>query len=132
MRPRTFGSGRLQREFSAALAVRPPQPERFVVYLEDGGMLGPLAEQVLDRALHAVQGRDNAVVVVTGHTDSLGHKAVNLQVGLRRAQEVAARLKQRGLRAELQVQSLGELDLLVKTSDATPEVRNRRVEIEVR
>ena len=131
-RAQTFGSMRLQREFSAALAARPSQPERFVVYLEDDGMPGPLAEQVLDRALHAARERDNAVVVVTGHTDSLGYKAVNLQVGLRRAQEIAVRLKQRGLRAELQVQSLGELDLLVKTPDATPEVRNRRVEIEVR
>lgn len=130
--PYAAGVGRLQQEFASALAARPPKAERFVVYLEEDGLPGPLAEQVLDRVLHSEQGRDNPVVVITGHTDSLGHKAVNWRVGLQRAQHIAERLMRRGMRAEVQVQSLGELDLLVRTPDATPEVRNRRVEIEVR
>ena len=130
--PRPLASERLQREFAGALAARPRPPERFVVYLEDDSVPDLLAEQVLDRVLHAAQMRESPLVVVIGHTDSLGYKAVNVQVGLRRAQDIAERLKRRGMRAEVQVQSFGELDLLVSTPDATPEVRNRRVEIEVR
>jgi len=103
-----------------------------VVYLEADGRPSPLSEQVIDQVLHAVRERDYPVVVVTGHTDSLGYKAVNMQVGLQRARDIARRLAMRGLQAQVQIKSLGELDLLVKTPDATPQVRNRRVEIEVR
>lgn len=128
----TVGTARLQRDFADALAARPLRPERFVVYLEADGHPSPLSGQVLDQVLHAAHQRDYPVVVVTGHTDSLGHKAVNLQVGLQRAQDIAERLEARGLQARLQIESLGELDLLVKTPDATAQVRNRRVEIEIR
>jgi len=91
-----------------------------------------LSEQVLDHVLHAARQREHPLVVVTGHTDSLGRKDVNLQLGLQRAQALAERLRARGLQARMQIESLGELDLLVRTADATPEERNRRVVIEVR
>jgi len=131
-RPRALGVAGVQQDFAAALAAQPQRPERFVVYLEADGRPSPLSEQVIDQVLHAVRERDYPVVVVTGHTDSLGYKAVNMQVGLQRARDIARRLAMRGLQAQVQIKSLGELDLLVKTPDATPQVRNRRVEIEVR
>ena len=130
--PFALGRSRLQRDFAGALAVQPAPAERFVVYLQADGLPTLLSEQVLDHALYAARQRRYPLVVVTGHTDSLGSKAVNLQLGLQRAQAVAERLRARGLRARMQIESLGELDLLVKTADATPEVRNRRVVIEVR
>lgn len=132
LRQSTFSAEHLQRVFAGALAARPPEPQRFVVYLEADGRPNSLSEQVLDQVLHAASEREYPVVVVTGHTDSLGYKAVNLQVGLLRARDMARRLEARGLQAVVQIESLGELDLLVKTPDATPQVRNRRVEIEVR
>lgn len=76
--------------------------------------------------------REHPLVVVTGHTDTLGPREANLRIGLQRAQTVVERLQAYGLKARVQVRSLGELDLLVMTPDATPEVRNRRVEIEIR
>lgn len=130
--PFALGTVRLQRDFAGALAVQPAAPERFVVYLQADGQPTLLSGQVLDHALHAARQRTHPLVVVTGHTDSLGGKEVNLQLGLQRAQAIAERLRARGLQARMQIESLGELDLLVKTADATPEVRNRRVVIEVR
>ncbi|MHB0818287.1 OmpA family protein [Stutzerimonas stutzeri] len=131
-RPFALGALRLQRDFAGALAVQPAPPERFVVYLQADGLPGMLSEQVLDHVLHAARQREHPLVVVTGHTDSLGRKDVNLQLGLQRAQALAERLRARGLQARMQIESLGELDLLVRTADATPEERNRRVVIEVR
>jgi len=130
--PFALGALRLQRDFAGALAVQPALPERFVVYLQADGLPGMLSGQVLDHVLHAARERKHPLVVVTGHTDSLGRKDVNLQLGLQRAQAIAERLRARGLQARMQIESLGELDLLVRTADATLEVRNRRVVIEVR
>jgi len=91
------------------------------------------AEQLLDGVLLAARRRDYPVVTVIGHTDTLGHRAANEQVGLRRAQAVAELLRVKGLEAmELRVESHGERNLLIATPDATAESRNRRVEILVR
>ena len=130
--PFTPGDWQLRQDFAAALAMRPAPAERFVVRMEADGQPSIFAEQVFDQVLHAVRQREHPLVVVTGHTDTLGPRQANLRIGLQRAQSVAERLRAQGLQARMQVRSLGELDLLVRTPDATPEVRNRRVEIEVR
>ncbi|WP_235989123.1 OmpA family protein, partial [Pseudomonas lopnurensis] len=100
---------------------------------ETSGRLGDAAEQTLERILLAARQRDYPVVTVIGHTDTLGPRTANEQVGLRRAQSVAELLRQQGLEAmELRVESHGERNLLVTTPDATTEPRNRRVEVLVR
>ena len=129
-----LGETQLHRDFGAALEAQPPAPERFLVYLErDGRTPTATSETALGGVLRAALQRDDARVLVIGHTDRLGYRAANLQVGLVRARRVAELLKTRGLKAmELQVSSHGELDPLVKTPDATAEPRNRRVEVYVR
>lgn len=133
-RPVQLGDSQLQFDFRAALEARPPAPERFLVYLErDGRTPMKTSETALDGVIQAALQRDYPLVRVIGHTDTLGYRAANLQVGLVRARRVAGLLTARGLKAtELQVSSHGELDLLVKTPDATAEPRNRRVEVYVR
>ena len=126
------GDWQLRHDFAGALAVRPAAADRFVVRLEADGQPSAFADQVFDQVLHAARQREHPLVVVTGHTDTLGPRGANLRIGLKRAQSVAERLRAQGLQGRMQVRSLGELDLLVKTPDATPQVRNRRVEIEVR
>lgn len=122
-----------KRDFEKTLAAQPPLPERFTIRLAPSGELDGAAEQVLDSVLLAARRRDYPVVTVIGHTDTLGHRAANEQVGLRRAQSVAELLRSRGLEAmELRVESHGERNLLVATPDATAEPRNRRVEVLVR
>ena len=124
---------RRKADFDRALAAQPALPERFTLHLAPSGQLDSAAEQLLDSVLLAARRRDYPVVTVIGHTDTLGHRAANEQVGLRRAQAVAELLRARGLEAmELRVESHGERNLLVATPDATAEPRNRRVEILVR
>lgn len=124
---------RRKADFDQALAAQPALPERFTLHLAPSGALDGAAEQLLDSALLAARRRDYPVVTVIGHTDTLGHRAANEQVGLRRAQGIAELLRARGLEAmELRVESHGERNLLVATPDATAEPRNRRVEILVR
>ncbi len=124
---------RRKADFDRALAAQPALPERFTLHLAPSGQLDGAAEQLLDGVLLAARRRDYPVVTVIGHTDTLGHRAANEQVGLRRAQAVAELLRVKGLEAmELRVESHGERNLLIATPDATAEPRNRRVEILVR
>ena len=133
-RPVRLGEAQLRHDFGAALEAQPAAPERFLVYLERDGRTPTVAsETALGGVLRAALQREDSRVQVIGHTDTLGYRAANLQVGLVRARRVADLLKARGLKAmELQVSSHGELDPLVKTADATAEPRNRRVEVYVR
>lgn len=120
-------------DFAKALSAQPALPERFTFHLAPSGELDAGAEQLLDSVLLAARRRDYPVVTVIGHTDTLGHRAANEQVGMRRAQRMAELLRARGLEAmELRVGSHGERNLLVATPDATAEPRNRRVEVLVR
>ncbi len=131
--PFAIHASRRKADFAKALAAQPALPERFVLPLETSGRLGDAAEQTLERILLAARQRDYPVVTVIGHTDTLGPRTANEQVGLRRAQSVAELLRQQGLEAmELRVESHGERNLLVTTPDATTEPRNRRVEVLVR
>jgi len=124
---------RRKADFDKALAAQPALPERFTLHLTSSGGLDAAAGQLLDSVLLAARRRDYPVVTVIGHTDTLGHRAANEQVGLRRAQAVAELLRTKGLEAmELRVESHGERNLLIATPDATAEPRNRRVEILVR
>lgn len=133
-RPVQLGDAQLQFDFRSALEARPAAPERFLIYLQrDGRTPMRTSETALDGVMQAALQRDYPQVRVIGHTDTLGYRAANLQVGLVRARRVAELLTARGLKAtELQVSSHGELDPLVKTPDATAEPRNRRVEVYVR
>jgi outer membrane protein OmpA-like peptidoglycan-associated protein len=133
-RPFIASGPMLQGNFAAALAARPPEPERFLIRFEGNGWrLTPASLAALDEAVQAARQREYPRVAVIGHTDRLGEKSVNFQVGLQRARRVAELLAERGLQAvELQIGSHGELDPLVPTADATAEPRNRRVEILVR
>ena len=132
--PVRLGEAQLRHDFGAALEAQPPAPERFLVYLErDGRTPTRASETALGGVLRAALQREYPRVQVIGHTDTLGYRAANLQVGLVRARRVAELLQARGLEAaELQVSSHGELDPLVRTPDATAEPRNRRVEVYVR
>jgi OmpA-OmpF porin, OOP family len=68
---------------------------------------------------------------IEGHTDTVGEAPVNLALSARRAAAVREHLVSRsGVAASrLDAVGLGETQLLVQTPDATPEPRNRRVQI---
>jgi outer membrane protein OmpA-like peptidoglycan-associated protein len=71
-------------------------------------------------------------IVVTGHSDNVGSKEYNSQLGLERAEKVKQYLIKKGVPADMiEVSSKGETDPV--TSNQSPEgrARNRRVEITI-
>ena len=130
----TLRDADVQQMFGGALAALPPSPRRFVLNFRfESDELTDDARAQVPHILALVGERPAADVVVTGHTDTMGTARANFDLGLKRAMMVRNLLINAGLDvAQIQVTSLGETDLLVKTSDETPEPRNRRVDIVVR
>jgi outer membrane protein OmpA-like peptidoglycan-associated protein len=130
----TISDAEMQQMFGDALAALPPAPQRFVLNFRfESDELTDDARALVPDILALMRQRPVADVVVTGHTDTMGTVRANFELGLKRAMMVRNLLISAGLdAAQIQVTSLGETDLLVRTSDETPEPRNRRVDIVVR
>lgn len=123
----------LTRDFGAAIAARPALPEQFMLYFEQGSQLTAESQVLLQRVLERARARTSLDISVIGHTDTQGSAETNESLALKRATTMAEQLKQLGLQdAVLTIESHGERNLLVKTSDDTAEPRNRRVEITLR
>lgn len=125
---------RLDKDFSAARAAQPALPKSYLLYFRTGGAkLTKKSQAEIPEVLRTVRERGPSAVSVIGHTDTVGSKVDNEDLGLLRARAIARQLQDNGLQAlELVVTSHGEGNLLVKTPDNTPEPANRRVEITVR
>ena len=135
-RPTVFrlGDADVQQMFAEALAALPPAPQRFALNFRfESDELTDEARALVPDILALMRQRPAADVVVTGHTDTMGTARANFDLGLKRARMVRNLLISAGLdAAQIQVSSLGETDLFVRTPDETPEPRNRRVDIVVR
>ncbi|HEV3198880.1 MAG TPA: OmpA family protein, partial [Bryobacteraceae bacterium] len=93
----------------------------------------PDSEAQIPAIMKVIQERRSTAITVIGHTDTTATPAFNYQLGLRRAQGVAAILRARGVDdANLFVDSHGETDQAVKTLRGVAERSNRRVEVIVR
>jgi len=125
---------RLDKDFSAARAAQPALPKSYLLYFRTGtSRLTEKSQAEIPEVLRTVRDRGPSAVSVIGHTDTVGSKIDNEDLGLLRARAIARQLQENGLQAlELVVTSHGEGNLLVKTPDNTPEPANRRVEITVR
>ncbi len=124
----------VERLFGEALAALPPAPKHFTLYFRfESDELTDESRALVPDILDAVTATAVPEVVVVGHTDTLGTRRANFDLGLKRATMVRTFLISAGLNARMiEVMSHGEGDLLVHTPDETPEPRNRRVEISVR
>jgi len=135
-RPTVFqlADAEVQQMFAEAIAALPPAPRRFALNFRfESDELTDEARALVPDILALMRQRPAADVVVTGHTDTMGTARANFELGLKRATMVRNLLISAGLDAgQIQVSSLGETDLFVRTPDDTPEPRNRRVDIVVR
>jgi outer membrane protein OmpA-like peptidoglycan-associated protein len=124
----------IKRDFGDALAIRPPLPERFLLYFESGGtQLTPESAALLPKIVADAGKRPGVDVSIIGHTDTVGKADANTALALRRANAVAEMIKAKGLKVvALTVESHGESNLLIKTADEIAEPRNRRVEVSLR
>ncbi len=130
----TLTEAEIRQMFGEAVGGLPPPPQRFVLNFRfESDELTDEARALVPEILALVGGRPVADVVVIGHTDTMGSGRANFDLGLKRAMMVRNLLTGAGLDAtRIEVSSLGETDLFVKTPDETPEPRNRRVDIVVR
>jgi hypothetical protein len=122
-----------QQSSERAMTVAQAQPGQFTVFFDtDQATLTPDGARVVAQAAEAYQRTGAARIVVTGHTDTTGSAAYNLELSQRRADVVANELIRRGVPAtDIETVGRGEEDLLVPTADGVSEPRNRRVEIVV-
>lgn len=129
-----IGAEQIERDFGAALAARPPLPERFLLYFESGGAkLTAESAALLPKIIENAARRPSVDVSIIGHTDTVGKAEDNAALGLKRAQMIGEMIREKGLKVEaLSIESHGERNLLVRTADETAEPRNRRVEISIR
>jgi outer membrane protein OmpA-like peptidoglycan-associated protein len=120
--------------FSKALAIQPQPPVHFILYFEkDSTQLRPSSAAMLADILSTIQERQSEHLSVVGHSDTLGDKAYNLSLSMRRAAAVKKRLVQQGVdEALIDITSHGEENPLVKTADNVGNPKNRRVEVVIR
>jgi hypothetical protein len=116
---------------SALLA--PSAYGQFLVFFDtDQSTLTPDGARVVAEAADAYQETGAARIVVTGHTDTAGSAAHNLELSQRRAEVVTNELIGLGVPAtDIAADGRGEETLLVPTADGVSDFRNRRVEIVV-
>lgn len=130
----TLSEADVRRIFGGALSALPPPPRHFILNFRfESDELTDGARALVPEILKTVKERAFPDVIVVGHTDTMGTPAANFELGLKRATVVRNLLVEAGLNGSaIEVTSHGEEDLLIQTSDETPEPRNRRVEISVR
>lgn len=121
-------------------AVPEPAPEPalgtgpFLVFFETGSArLDSSAREVLASAAQAYEQAGDVVVVIAGHTDTVGAADSNMLLSQRRAEAVADALALLGVAPrEMALEAYGQEQLMVPTPDGANEGRNRRVEITFR
>jgi OOP family OmpA-OmpF porin len=120
--------------FGKALDALPTPPRSFTLFFRfDSEELTEDSAALAPEIVRTVRDRRVPEVLIVGHTDTTGTRAVNFELGLRRANRVRALLRDAGLEPSgVDVISHGETELLVPTADGVFEPRNRRVEITVR
>ena len=128
--PFAIDEAEVRRVFGSVLDALPAPERVFTLYFGEGSdVLAPEDQAELPAILNAIQERRSTTSVI-GHTDTTANPQYNYQLGLRRAQGVAAILRARGIDSSaLFVESHGDAALAVKTPRGVSERRNRRVEV---
>jgi len=97
----------------------------------DEAALLPAGKEELDRFVSESEGVNIGTVVISGHTDSIGSKAYNDRLSLRRAQTVHDYLASKGLHAgRYDVRAYGFSKPIASNATAEGRARNRRVEVQ--
>ena len=129
-----LSAAEVKQTFGNTLQALPARPTTFVLYFITGtDELTPESKAELQNVLAALKDRPLPDVQVIGHTDTVGELLVNDRLSAQRAETVKGFLVQIGIPAErISTAGRGERELLIRTPDETDELRNRRVEINVR
>ena len=106
-------------------------PETFIVYFSwDSDAVDGSGGRVIDDAVAAADSLGISDFSITGHADRSGSEDYNLNLSLRRADNVKTELVARGVKAGgISVAGRGEAEPAIQTGDGVREPANRRVEI---
>ncbi len=106
-------------------------PETFIVYFAwDSDAVDRSGDRVIDEAVAVADSLGIADFSITGHADRSGPEDYNLNLSLRRADNVKAALVARGVKeGGISVAGRGEAEPAILTDDGVREPANRRVEI---
>jgi outer membrane protein OmpA-like peptidoglycan-associated protein len=120
--------------FREALAAQPTAPVTYLLYFEPGtSKLTRESEKLLPQILEYIRRTNSSDISISGHSDKVGSRDVNIKISRERANMIAKQLIEMGVAPEaLEVASHGMELPLVDTPEGTPEPRNRRVELVVR
>ena len=98
----------------------------------DKAVLKPEGKARLDDLVGKLKAVNLEVIIAIGHTDSIGSKAYNQKLSLRRADAVKAYLVSKGIEANrIQTGGRGETQPIADNKTREGRAKNRRVEIEV-
>lgn len=119
--------------FGEALAAQPEPPLRYLLYFKLGSTdLTKKSEKLLRNIIKTIKNQKSTHISVVGHTDRLGSRQFNSQLGLDRAEWIKKHFISKGIDpSTIDVDSHGEDSPLIKTKDEVAEPRNRRVEVTV-
>jgi outer membrane protein OmpA-like peptidoglycan-associated protein len=93
--------------------------------------LTPESQALLATVITEAAARPVPRIAIAGHTDTMGESDLNNTLARARAEAVAVKLQQAGLKPEeiIEVTSHGENNPLIPTGPNVAEPRNRRVEV---
>ena len=120
--------------FGDALSAQPDPPVSFLLYFQSGTTeLTEESQRQISEILAAIEARRSKDISIVGHTDRVGSREANYQLGFQRADSIKTVLLSKGVDSSgIEVASHGEDNPLVQTEDEVAEPRNRRIEITVR
>ncbi len=96
-------------------------------------MLTPSSEDVLERALRALQASPTVIVEIAGYTDDVGSALKNEQLSLRRAESVKAWLNRKGVATwRMTTVGRGPLEPIAPNDSPAGRSKNRRIEFHVK
>lgn len=132
--PKMLDEKQVRRVFREALEAQPIPPVSFIIYFRTGSAtLSTESLTLLTKVIGTIQARKSTDIIISGHTDAVGHIDDNYRLSVRRAKAVVNIFVAKGIdRQNIQATYHGKGNPIVPTPDGVPEPRNRRVEITVR
>jgi OOP family OmpA-OmpF porin len=102
----------------------------YLVFFDfDSSTVAGGGDSVLNSVVEEIKARGLKNIKLIGHADTSGSDEYNDKLAMKRAQSVKDALIKRGISTGITLESRGESELLVETSDGVREPANRRVQI---
>lgn len=99
----------------------------------DQSTLSDGLQSLLDRLVTSLGERQEILIDIIGHTDSIGSEMYNLKLSIARAEAVVAYLNRRGIAlARLHADGKGEGEPIARNNTPQGRATNRRVEVFLR